>query len=236
MWFSIRVDARPRGVTFTWRGCNSLCLWHRRTELAHSFFFFFKFCSRVYVCLYGPFKCISFHSTTPCFFTLFFRSYLCLIGPFIYTVQKKKKKRKKKKKKKRNAYLFAFELNCCSKIQLKIEFIIFRFATDLRSKCMILTLFSSKKKFSRSVSCDWGTRTSVRGMSFSSIDNCPASLRYGLDQVVNYLIWDGHPLLLECLKHLTHICKGVHSTPNMFLQLIVPSVFVCVSISSSSIP
>ena len=31
--------------------------WHKQTQLAH----FFLFCSRVYVRLYGPFNCISFH-------------------------------------------------------------------------------------------------------------------------------------------------------------------------------
>ena len=47
----------PHGLTFTWWGCCSLCLWHKLTELAHSFLF----CSCVYFCLYDPFKCISFH-------------------------------------------------------------------------------------------------------------------------------------------------------------------------------
>ena len=47
----------PCGVTFTWWGCCSLCLWHESTELAHSFLF----CSCVYFCLYDPFNCISFH-------------------------------------------------------------------------------------------------------------------------------------------------------------------------------
>ena len=56
---------------------------------------------------------------------------------------------------------------------------------------------------------------------------CSASPRHGLDQVVNHLRWDGHPLVLECLKQLTHICGGVHSTSNTSLQL-VPSVFVWV--------
>ena len=32
-------------------------VWHKPTELAHSF----KLCSLVYFCLYGPFNCISFH-------------------------------------------------------------------------------------------------------------------------------------------------------------------------------
>ena len=33
-------------------------VWHKSTELAHSFFLF---CSCVCFCLYGPFNCISFH-------------------------------------------------------------------------------------------------------------------------------------------------------------------------------
>ena len=46
----------PR-LTFMWRGCCSLRLWHQLTELAHPF----SFCSCVYTCSYGPFNCISFH-------------------------------------------------------------------------------------------------------------------------------------------------------------------------------
>ena len=45
-------------------------VWHKPTELAHSFLF----CSCVYFCLYGPFNCILFHKnllTTLCFLTLF---------------------------------------------------------------------------------------------------------------------------------------------------------------------
>ena len=48
---------RPRGLTFTWWGCCSLCFWLKPTELAKSFLF----CSCVYFCLYGPFNCVSFH-------------------------------------------------------------------------------------------------------------------------------------------------------------------------------
>ena len=44
-------------LNFTWWGCYGLCLWHRPTELAHSFLF----CSCVCFCLYSPFNCISFH-------------------------------------------------------------------------------------------------------------------------------------------------------------------------------
>ena len=47
----------PRGLTFTCWGCYSLCIWHKQTELAHSFLL----CSYVYFCLYGPFNFISFH-------------------------------------------------------------------------------------------------------------------------------------------------------------------------------
>ena len=46
-------------LNFTWWGCSGLCLsvWHKPTELAHSF----SFCSCVCFCLYGPFNCISLH-------------------------------------------------------------------------------------------------------------------------------------------------------------------------------
>ena len=43
----------------------------------------------------------------------------------------------------------------------------------------------------------------------------PASLRHGLDEVVDDLCWDGHPLLLECMDQLTHVCQGVHSASNV---------------------
>ena len=55
--FSPLPGASPCGLTFTWWGCCSLCLWHKPTELSHTFFF----CSCVCFCLYGPFNCISFH-------------------------------------------------------------------------------------------------------------------------------------------------------------------------------
>ena len=38
---------RSYRLTFTWRGCCGLCLWHKPTELAHSFLF----CSSVCFCL-----------------------------------------------------------------------------------------------------------------------------------------------------------------------------------------
>ena len=51
------VASCPRELTFTWWGSYGLCLWHKPTELAHSFLF----CSCFYFCLYGPFSCISLH-------------------------------------------------------------------------------------------------------------------------------------------------------------------------------
>ena len=47
----------PRWLTFTWWGCYSLCLWHKPTDLAHSFLF----CSCVCFCLHGSFNRISFY-------------------------------------------------------------------------------------------------------------------------------------------------------------------------------
>ena len=75
------------GLTFTWWGCYGLCLRHKPTELAHSFYsvrvsvsdfmtfqLYFILCTLpttlrfltlffwpVSFCLYGPFSCISFH-------------------------------------------------------------------------------------------------------------------------------------------------------------------------------
>ena len=51
-WFSSVISFH--GLTFTWWGCCGLCLclWHKQTELAHSFLF----CS-----LYDPFNCIAFY-------------------------------------------------------------------------------------------------------------------------------------------------------------------------------
>ena len=51
------LSASAHGLTFTWWGCCGLCLWHKPTELVHSFIF----CSCVSFCLYGSFKCISLH-------------------------------------------------------------------------------------------------------------------------------------------------------------------------------
>ena len=47
----------PDGLTFMWWGCYGLCLWHKPTELAHSFLL----CSCVCFCLCDPFNCILFH-------------------------------------------------------------------------------------------------------------------------------------------------------------------------------
>ena len=47
--------------------------------------------------------------------------------------------------------------------------------------------------------------------------------------------WDGHPLLLECLKQLTHSDRGVHSGSHTSLQL-VPSVFVGVKVRGQGRP
>ena len=70
----------PRGLTVTWWGCYGLCFWHKPTELAYSFLF----CYCVYICLCGPFNCMSFHEFPRQLSVLFFRSYLCLIDPFNY--------------------------------------------------------------------------------------------------------------------------------------------------------
>ena len=47
----------PHGLTVTWWGCCSSCLWQKPTKLAHPFLFCFCVC----FCLCGPFNCISFH-------------------------------------------------------------------------------------------------------------------------------------------------------------------------------
>ena len=54
------LHTSPRGLTFMWWGCYGLCHRHKPTELTHSFLF----CSCVYLCLYGPFNCISFHAVS----------------------------------------------------------------------------------------------------------------------------------------------------------------------------
>ena len=40
------------------------------------------------------------------------------------------------------------------------------------------------------------------------INNCSEPLRHELDQIVNHLHWDGHPLLLKCLKQLAAHLQG----------------------------
>lgn len=67
------------------------------------------------------------------------------------------------------------------------------------------------------------------------VNNCPASPMHRLDQVVNHLPRNEHPLLLESLKQLVHIYRGIHSASSMSLQLI-PSVFVGVSIWKHGLP
>ena len=64
-FFFILIDDRflffphedPRWLTFSWWESYGLCRRHKPTELAHSFLF----CSCVCFCLYGPFRCMSFH-------------------------------------------------------------------------------------------------------------------------------------------------------------------------------
>ena len=91
---------------------------------------------------------------------------------------------------------------------IKIQAHQISFCNWFRSKFTILTLFSSEKQFNQSVFCDWGTRRSVESVSSSRISNCSASLGHGLDQVVNHLRWDNHPLLLECVEQVTHVLQG----------------------------
>ena len=62
------------------------------------------------------------------------------------------------------------------------------------------------------------TLLSVRGVSSSIINNCPASLRHELGQVVNHLRWDGHPLLLECLNQLSCTFVGAFILPRTRLS------------------
>ena len=50
LYVGVLLCKSPRGLTFMWMGCCGLCLWHKPTERAHSF-----------LCLYGPFNCISFN-------------------------------------------------------------------------------------------------------------------------------------------------------------------------------
>ena len=54
---SVSLTRRLFFAVPTWWGCCDLSLWHKPTELAHSF----VFCSCVCFCRYGPFNCISLH-------------------------------------------------------------------------------------------------------------------------------------------------------------------------------
>ena len=96
---------------------------------------------------------------------------------------------------------FAAELNCSLKTLLKIKFIIFHFAIDLKSQVKVhdFNAVLVQEKFSHSIFCNGVTRTSVGGVSSSRINRCPSSLRHELDQVVSHLCLDGHPLQPECL-------------------------------------
>ena len=78
---------------------------------------------------------------------------------------------------------------------------------------MTNTLLAQETVSSRYFATD--RHKSVEGVSSSRINNCSASLRHGLDEVVDDLCWDGHPLLLECMDQLTHVCQGVHSASNV---------------------
>ena len=129
--------------------------------------------------------------------------------------------------KNRNAYMYLI----CLRIELmfenstKMRLIKFHFANWFRLKFMILTFFSFEKKFNHLEFCSGWTYTSVVGVPSSRINNCPESL--WLDQIVNHVRLNGHPLLLECLKQLTHTCRGIHPASNMSLWQ-VPSVFLWV--------
>ena len=81
-WEGRFLFSSHHSLTFKWWGCCGLCLWHKPTELAHSFLF----CSCVCFCLYGPFNCISFHKFSWQFspFSLFSSSLISAFGPFNY--------------------------------------------------------------------------------------------------------------------------------------------------------
>ena len=77
------LNNSPHGLTFTWWGCYGSCLWHKPTELAHSFFILLLY---LFLSLW-PFQLYFIPQilpTTVHFLSLFFRFYLCLIGPFNY--------------------------------------------------------------------------------------------------------------------------------------------------------
>ena len=86
LFFFFFLYVCPRGLTFTWWECCGLCLWHKPTELAHSFWLFFFF-FWVCFCLNGPFSCIAFYklSRQLSAFSLCSSGFVfCLIGPFKY--------------------------------------------------------------------------------------------------------------------------------------------------------
>ena len=129
--------------------------------------------------------------------------------------------------------MLALKLNCCSKIKNKKSsssyFILQLIQVKVHGSN---TLLVQEKVRSLGILLLFDTLKSVcvcvgGGVFSSRINNCPASLRHGLDQVVNHLRWDGHPLLLECLRQLTHICMRARSNWNTSLQ-VAPSVFVWV--------
>ena len=70
-------------------------------------------------------------------------------------------------------------------------------------------------------------------MSSSRINNCSASPRRGPDEVASDSRWDGRPLLLECLEHPPHVCRGLQPASNTFVQLL-PNVLDWVSSSCRS--
>ena len=51
---------RPHGLTFTWWGCCSSCLWHKPTEPAHAFFYSVLVSVSVFMALSTVFHSINF--------------------------------------------------------------------------------------------------------------------------------------------------------------------------------
>ena len=109
--------------------------------------------------------------------------------------KKKKKRRERERGRGRDACLVCFISKFMFENSTKDQAHQISFCNWFMSKFILLTIFSSKKKFNHSVFFDRG-----RGVPSSRINKCSASVRHGLDQVVNHLCWDGHPLLLECPK------------------------------------
>ena len=68
---------------------------------------------------------------------------------------------------------------------------------------MILALFQENvQSLSTLLLRDMHISRGGGGVSSSRNNNCSASHRHGLDQVVDHLCWDGHPLLLEFRERL----------------------------------